>query len=91
MVTVLVPVVERRIAICYSFSYSVLLYSRRDDGLYFRDAQISFRRHSNVAARLRKALTDYTANPAAHANNVTLLPGTAAKRMRVGDYRIIFE
>jgi mRNA interferase RelE/StbE len=58
---------------------------------YLRDAQISLRRHSNVAARLRKALTDYAANPAAHANNVALLVGTDAKRMRVGDYRIIFE
>jgi mRNA interferase RelE/StbE len=58
---------------------------------YLRDAQAALRRHSNVAARLRKALTDYAADPAAHANNVTLLVGTAAKRIRVGDYRIIFE
>jgi mRNA interferase RelE/StbE len=35
-------------------------------------------------------MDDYAADPAAHANNVTRLVGSAASRMRVGDYRVIF-
>jgi mRNA interferase RelE/StbE len=58
---------------------------------YLRAAQISLRRHGNVAARLRTALAEDAANPVAHANNVTLLVGATGKRMRVGDFRIVFE
>ena len=58
---------------------------------YLRDAQAALRRHGNVADRLRNAIREYAANPVAHANNVTQLVGTSAKRLRVGDYRIIFE
>jgi mRNA interferase RelE/StbE len=58
---------------------------------YLRDAQVALRRHSNVADRLRKAIREHAADPAAHANNVTQLVGSSAKRLRVGDYRIIFE
>jgi mRNA interferase RelE/StbE len=36
-------------------------------------------------------MREYAEDPAAHATNVTQLVGHAAKRMRVGDYRIIFE
>lgn len=49
------------------------------------------RRHGNVAARVRQALSDYAANPAAHANNVTQLIGSPLYRIRIGDYRAIFE
>jgi mRNA interferase RelE/StbE len=58
---------------------------------YSPGAQVSLRRHGNVAVRLRKALAEYAADPAAHSNNVTWLVGSAAKRMRVGDFRIVFE
>ncbi len=58
---------------------------------YLRAAQADLKRHGNVAGRLRKALADYAADPAAHANNVTLLVGRPARRMRVGDDRIVFE
>jgi mRNA interferase RelE/StbE len=34
--------------------------------------------------------SEYAANPAAHANNVTRLVGSPASRMRVADYRVIF-
>ena len=37
------------------------------------------------------AVDQYAADPRAHANNVTLLGGSAARRMRVGDFRVIFE
>ncbi len=58
---------------------------------YTADAAKSLRRHANVAARIRGAVSDYAADPAAHTNNVTRLVGSSAKRMRVGDYRVIFE
>ncbi|HEX5327485.1 MAG TPA: type II toxin-antitoxin system RelE/ParE family toxin [Acetobacteraceae bacterium] len=62
-----------------------------DAGTTPAHARSAPRRHGNMAARLRKATTDYAENPAAHANNVTVLVGQTVKRMRVGDYRIIFE
>jgi mRNA interferase RelE/StbE len=58
---------------------------------YLRDAQAALRRHGSVAHRLRKATTDYAADPSAHANNVTRLVGSPATRLRVGDFRVIFE
>lgn len=58
---------------------------------YLRAAQADLKRHGYVAGRLRKALLDYAADPAAHANNVIPLVGRPGRRMRVGDYRIIFE
>lgn len=59
--------------------------------LYLREAQEALRRHTNVASRLRKAMREYAADPAAHGNNVTRLVGSSAKRLRVGSYRVIFE
>ena len=58
---------------------------------YSLDALKSLRRHANVATRLRKAIEDYAAGDGAHANNVTRLVGSSASRLRVGDYRVIFE
>ena len=58
---------------------------------YLRDAQAALRRYGNVADRLRRVLREYAADPAAHANNVTRLVGSPGKRLRVGDYRIIFQ
>ena len=58
---------------------------------YLRAAQADLRRHGNVATRLLQALAEYAADPTAHANNVTPLVGSPARRMRVGGYRIIFE
>jgi len=58
---------------------------------YHPDALRSLKRHGNVAARLRKAIDEYAADTGAHANNVTRLVGTPAFRLRVGDFRVIFE
>ncbi len=58
---------------------------------YTLDAAKDLRRHGNVSARLRKSVSDYAANPLAHANNVTQMVGATAKRMRVGDFRVIFK
>jgi mRNA interferase RelE/StbE len=57
---------------------------------YSVEALANLKRYGNIAARARKAINDYAADPAAHANNVTHLVGMEASRMRVGDYRVIF-
>ena len=54
------------------------------------DAAKALRKHANVAARIREKISAYAENPAAGANNVTQLVGVDAKRMRVGDFRVIF-
>ena len=58
---------------------------------YTADAAKSLRKHGNMAPRLRKAMADYARDPMAHANNVTQLVESKAKRMRVGDFRMLFE
>ena len=58
---------------------------------YHPDALRSLKRHSNVAARLRKAIDEYAAETGAHANNVTRLVGSSAYRLRIGDFRAICE
>lgn len=58
---------------------------------YTGDAAKDLRRHGNMAARIRKAITDYASDPKAHANNLDHLTGMPFKRMRVGEYRVIFE
>lgn len=58
---------------------------------YTMDAARSLRRHGNMAARIRRAIGEYAADAAAHANNVRVLVGVPAKRLRVGDFRVIFE
>ena len=58
---------------------------------YSPDAFKSLRRYGNVADRARKAVREYAAETGAHANNVTRLVGSTACRLRIGDYRVIFE
>jgi mRNA interferase RelE/StbE len=58
---------------------------------YTRSALKDLKRHANVAARIRQVMNEYAADPRSHANNVPQLAGSSAKRMRVGDYRVIFE
>jgi len=55
---------------------------------YSAEAIANLKRYGNMAARVRKATSEYAANPAAHANNVTRLVGSPASRMRVADYRL---
>lgn len=49
------------------------------------------KRHGNVAARARRAIAEFATDGVAHSNNVTPLAGSTAKRMRIGDFRLIFE
>ena len=44
-----------------------------------------------MAGRLLKAVADYAGDPSSHANNVTRLAGSMAERLRVGDFRVVFE
>jgi mRNA interferase RelE/StbE len=58
---------------------------------YHPDALKSLKRHGNIAARVRKAIDEYAAETGAHANSVTRLVGSSGNRLRVGDFRAIFE
>jgi mRNA interferase RelE/StbE len=58
---------------------------------YTPDAARGLRRYGNAAARARKAIEEYAAETGAHANNVTRLVGSTACRLRIGDFRVIFE
>ena len=57
---------------------------------YATEALRNLKRHRNMAARIRPAVEEYAAAPAAHQNNVMQLVGSSASRMRAGDYRVIF-
>ena len=58
---------------------------------YSKDALRSLRKHRNMADRIMKAIREYADDPQAHANRVKRLVASTANRMRVGEYRIIFE
>ena len=58
---------------------------------YTPDALKGLKRHGNMAARIRNAIEEYAAETGAHANSVTRLVGSTASRLRVGDFRAIFE
>jgi mRNA interferase RelE/StbE len=49
------------------------------------------KRHGNIADRGRRAISEYAADGLAHANRVTQLVGSPAKRLRIGDFRMVFE
>ena len=51
----------------------------------------SLRRHRADAARIVAKVNDYARDSAALANNVKALAGSRALRLRVEDYRVIFE
>jgi mRNA interferase RelE/StbE len=58
---------------------------------YTADALKSLKRYGNVAARIRNAIDEYAAGSGAHANSVTRLVGSTASRLRVVDFRALFE
>jgi mRNA interferase RelE/StbE len=58
---------------------------------YTTTAAKALRRYDTVATRIRRALGEYAADQNAHANNVRRLAGSIARRLRVGDFRVIFE
>ena len=54
-------------------------------------AVAAMRKHRNMAERIAGKLTAYAESPASLANQVTELRGQPFKRLRVGDFRILFE
>lgn len=46
---------------------------------------------ANESARIRSKLHQYADDPAAQANNVKRLQGQDAYRLRVGNWRVIFD
>ena len=51
----------------------------------------ALRKHRTDAARILEKIEAYAADPAAQANNVKRLQDSSALRLRVGDYRVVFE
>nr|WP_091949787.1 type II toxin-antitoxin system RelE/ParE family toxin [Phyllobacterium sp. YR620] len=45
----------------------------------------------NVAGRIRLKIEQYASNPGAQAANVVRLQGRTGYRLRVGDWRVIFD
>lgn len=50
----------------------------------------ALRKHRNAATLIREKIVAYAADPASLANNVTELRGASLKRLRVGDFRVLF-
>jgi mRNA interferase RelE/StbE len=51
----------------------------------------TLKKHGNVKSHIMKTVREYAADPMAHRNQITELVGTTGKRLRVGDFRVIFE
>jgi mRNA interferase RelE/StbE len=58
--------------------------------LYTRTAATALRKHANRAKLIRTKIGQYAADASSQANNVTPLVGVDAKRLRIGDFRVIF-
>ena len=54
-------------------------------------AVAAMRKHRNMANRIADKLAAYAEDPASLANQVTELRGRPVKRLRVGDFRVLFE
>ena len=59
--------------------------------ILLKTAAAALRKHRNVAPKLLDKLAAYAADHAALANRVTELRGSPLRRLRVGDFRILFE
>jgi mRNA interferase RelE/StbE len=57
---------------------------------YTRVALRSLQAHSNRARQIRAKIDQYATDPASLANNVIQLTGSAAKRLRVASFRVLF-
>lgn len=51
----------------------------------------ALKRHANQAARIRAKVSQYADDPASLANKVIILSGVDARRLRVGEFRVIFK
>jgi mRNA interferase RelE/StbE len=58
--------------------------------LYTRTAAMALRRHANRAKLIRTKIKQYADDATSQANNVKSLVGVDARRLRVGNFRVIF-
>jgi mRNA interferase RelE/StbE len=56
-----------------------------------KSAATALRKDRNVAPRIREKIAAYAETPQSLANLVTELRGSSTKRLRVGDFRVLFE
>jgi len=75
--------IEPDIAICYILPMKTVRFTV--------SAAQDLKRHGNMAGRARRVIEVFAADGVTHANNVTQLVGSPAKRMRVGNFRMILE
>jgi mRNA interferase RelE/StbE len=62
------------------------------DVVYSRDALRAFQRMPvNTSRTIRTKIEQYASNPRSLANNVKKLRGRSGYRLRIGDWRVIFE
>jgi mRNA interferase RelE/StbE len=54
-------------------------------------ARTALLKHRNMARRIMQKLDAYAGDSNASANQVTEMRGQPLKRMRVGDFRVLFE
>lgn len=59
--------------------------------VYLRPAVAALRKHRSVAPRIQEKIAAYATDPGSLANIVTELRGSPLKRLRVGDFRVLFE
>jgi mRNA interferase RelE/StbE len=57
---------------------------------YSKAANDALERYASMAQRIRRAVAAYAVGDGAHANQVKLLKGSPTKRLRVGDFRVVF-
>jgi len=58
---------------------------------YTTDAVKSLKRHGNMADRIMRAMREHAEGTGAHANNIKAMQGSSGLRLRLGDYRVVFE
>jgi mRNA interferase RelE/StbE len=58
--------------------------------VFLKPAFSALQKHKNMAPRIREKIVAYSADPASLANQVTELRGSSLKRLRVGDFRVLF-
>jgi mRNA interferase RelE/StbE len=58
---------------------------------YTTVAARALRRHAAHAVLMRQKIEQYATDPASLTANVKVLKGVDAKRLRVGDFRVIFR
>jgi mRNA interferase RelE/StbE len=58
---------------------------------YTLSAAKTLKRYGNMADRVRQAMRERAEDPTAHANNVKALKGSTGLRLRIGDFRVIYD